>query len=111
MGCTVAELLERIDSRELTEWMAYARLEPFGPLAVNLNAGKFLSTYINCHLGKDAKQVSAEDVALGDFRTEEITEGEEEGHVQTLEEQKQMVLAIARAFGAKDNRKSVSPKR
>lgn len=29
---TVRELLERIDSRELAEWMAYAELEPFGPI-------------------------------------------------------------------------------
>ena len=27
LGCTVAELLERISSRELTEWVAYYRIE------------------------------------------------------------------------------------
>ena len=27
LGCTVAELLARISSRELTEWMAYMRME------------------------------------------------------------------------------------
>lgn len=27
---TVRELLERMSSRELTEWMAYAQIEPFG---------------------------------------------------------------------------------
>jgi hypothetical protein len=30
LGCTVAELLQRIGSRELTEWMAFYRMEPFG---------------------------------------------------------------------------------
>lgn len=31
-GMTVSELLDRVSSRELTEWMVYAELEPFGPL-------------------------------------------------------------------------------
>ena len=30
LGCTVSELLERVDSRELTEWMAFEKA--FGPL-------------------------------------------------------------------------------
>lgn len=30
MGCTVREMLDRIDSRELSEWMAFHNLEPFG---------------------------------------------------------------------------------
>jgi len=30
LGCTVKELSERIDSRELTEWIAYYSIEPFG---------------------------------------------------------------------------------
>ena len=28
---TVGELLRRVSARELTEWMAFAQLEPFGP--------------------------------------------------------------------------------
>lgn len=30
MGCTVKELLSRMSSLELAEWMAFSRLEPFG---------------------------------------------------------------------------------
>lgn len=30
LGCTVRELLSRLSSEELTEWMAYFELEPFG---------------------------------------------------------------------------------
>lgn len=30
LGSTVAELLDRISSAELTEWIAYSTLEPFG---------------------------------------------------------------------------------
>jgi len=30
LGCTVKELSDRIDSRELTEWIVYYSIEPFG---------------------------------------------------------------------------------
>lgn len=30
MGCTVKDLSNRLDSRELTEWMVYYSLEPWG---------------------------------------------------------------------------------
>lgn len=30
LGMTVKELLQRMDSRELSEWMAYYNIEPFG---------------------------------------------------------------------------------
>lgn len=30
LGMTVGELLRRMDSRELSEWMAYGRLMPIG---------------------------------------------------------------------------------
>ena len=30
MGCTVAELGERMSGRELNDWLAYEALEPFG---------------------------------------------------------------------------------
>lgn len=36
---TVRELLRRIDSRELSEWMAYAQLEPFGSQWEDLRVG------------------------------------------------------------------------
>ncbi len=36
---TVRELLARMDSRELSEWMAYYGLEPFGQERDNLHAG------------------------------------------------------------------------
>lgn len=33
LGCTVAELLDRISSKELTEWICFAQIEPFGSRA------------------------------------------------------------------------------
>jgi hypothetical protein len=46
---TVRELLARTDSRELAEWQAYFRLEPFGEARADLRAGIIASTVANVH--------------------------------------------------------------
>lgn len=45
---TVAELLERISSEELTEWMLYERIEPFEGRA-DLRAAMVTSTIANAN--------------------------------------------------------------
>lgn len=52
LGCTVRELGERITSRELAEWQAYAMLEPFGSPAHAFDAGVIAATVANVHRGK-----------------------------------------------------------
>lgn len=49
---TVRELLARIDSRELAEWMAYYSLDPFGTERDDLQAGIVASTIANANSGK-----------------------------------------------------------
>ena len=44
---TVAELLSRTTSRELSEWMVYYELEPFGEERADLRAGIVASTVAN----------------------------------------------------------------
>lgn len=51
---TVEEMLTRMSSRELTEWMAYAQLEPFGEARGDLRAGIVASTIANAN--RDAKK-------------------------------------------------------
>lgn len=51
---TVGELLARISSRELTEWMAYAQVEPFGEERGDLRAGIVASTIAN--VNRDTKK-------------------------------------------------------
>ena len=41
------ELLERCDSREIAEWMAYDSVEPFGEDRADLRAGIIASTIAN----------------------------------------------------------------
>lgn len=65
---TVAELLDRMSSRELTEWMVYAGLEPFGSDVDDarnaINTASITNAVIASVGGK--KQVKAEQFLLGD---------------------------------------------
>lgn len=49
MGCTVRELLSRIDARELAEWEAYYSLDPWGQERADLRAGTIAATVANSH--------------------------------------------------------------
>ena len=49
---TVAELGERMSSRELGEWIAFARCEPFGDARADLRAGIIASAVVNVHRSK-----------------------------------------------------------
>lgn len=60
---TVAELLERISSRELSEWMAFETLEPFGYVRDNMHAGIVAAAVVN--MARDPKKSRA--VGPGDF--------------------------------------------
>lgn len=44
---TVRSLLSTIDSAELTEWMAFERLEPFGSLVDDYRSGTIAATIAN----------------------------------------------------------------
>ena len=57
---TVNELLGRISSRELTEWMAFSQLEPFGAEAGYVGHAITASTVanVNREKGKKAYEVS-----------------------------------------------------
>lgn len=51
---TVRELLTRIDSRELSEWMAYYEVEPWGAEPADYRTGIVASTVANT--ARDPKQ-------------------------------------------------------
>lgn len=55
------ELLARTDSAELTEWMAFYKLEPFGYDIDNHRAGTIASTLVNLKLKKDAQPMTPGD--------------------------------------------------
>tara|TARA_R100001463_G_scaffold129363_1_gene188245 strand:- start:572 stop:823 length:252 start_codon:yes stop_codon:yes gene_type:complete len=49
---TVREMLARIDSLELAEWMVYYGLDPFGNERTDLQAGIIASTIANANSAK-----------------------------------------------------------
>ena len=51
---TVAELGDRMSSRELSEWMAYYSIEPFGDERADLRSGIVASTIAN--VNRDPKK-------------------------------------------------------
>ncbi|MDQ7019612.1 MAG: DUF4035 domain-containing protein [Robiginitomaculum sp.] len=60
LGCTVRELLARIDARELAEWQAYYRLEPFGEERADWRQAQTTAMIANVNLGKDAHPIEAD---------------------------------------------------
>jgi len=49
---TVKELLDRVSSRELSEWQAYYRVEPFGEERQDLRFALMTANLISPHLAK-----------------------------------------------------------
>lgn len=89
---TVAELLNRISSKELTEWMAFYELEPFGYDAENLGHAITASTIANVNRQKGQKPYT-----IADFMPHEKQE-------QSIDQMLQIAQAYTIALGGSDNR-------
>lgn len=66
LGMTVDELLDRMSSRELTEWMIYYEMEPFGAARDNLHAGIVAATMANVNRAKGRKPLKPGDFMVRD---------------------------------------------
>ena len=62
----MAELEVSLGSAELSEWIAFYELEPFGPRRDNYHAGMISSVLANIHRAKGAKAISPSDFMLED---------------------------------------------
>ena len=71
---TVGEMLERISSAELSEWMMYYRMEPFGQERDNLHAGIIASVFANANRKKGKKAFEIKDFMLQFTRKEKKTD-------------------------------------
>lgn len=100
---TVGELLARISSRELTEWMAFAQVEPFGEAREDMRAALIASTIANTARDKKKrrKPYQPEEFmkALPRFRDEA------QGERQTWQDHLRIVTMWNAALGGKDERK------
>lgn len=89
---TVRELLAQTDSRELSEWMAYYRLEPWGCEVEDLRAGIIASTIANAN--RDPKK-QRKPFQPSDFIPDRIKPPVEE---QSWEEQAKILQMWAEAL-------------
>jgi len=104
---TVGDLLHRMSSRELTEWMAYYALEPFGEERGDMRAGIVASTLYNVHRGPKSKAASPEDFmpkfgqadAEGEDEDDEVREQDEAQRAKAVEQK-------LRAFFRSRNKKA-----
>ena len=81
------DLLDRCDSRELSEWAAFWRAEPWGDMRADLRAGIISSTVANVMSGKKGRSVTPADFMPFQDKTE-----------QTAEDMQSRILS---AFGGK----------
>ena len=96
----MAELLSEISSRELSEWMAYERLEPFGEKRADLRSAIVASTVANT--ARDEKK-RRRPYTPEEFMPAFQAEDEEEA-IEPWQRQLQMVEMLNAAFGGKDLR-------
>lgn len=66
----VCELLKRMPSSELTEWMAFDQLEPFGEPRADMRAALVCATTANSRRGRDDRPFGLDDFMLGPFGPE-----------------------------------------
>jgi hypothetical protein len=93
LGMTVGRLLDEIDSAELTEWMAFYQIEPFGPERGDLNAAIVAQTVANRSRGKGERPYK-----LNHFLPRF---GEKQEQRQSVDNMKATVARIKSAWGSK----------
>lgn len=67
----MAELGERMSSRELTEWMAYYVIEPFGPEVDDLRHAQAMTLHANVNREQGRRAFTLADFRMGDSGTVE----------------------------------------
>lgn len=63
---TVSDIDRRMPSSELTEWMAFYELEPFGPRRDNIHTGQIASLLYNANRRKNTPALTVSDFMLKD---------------------------------------------
>lgn len=97
---TVRELLSRIDSRELTEWQEYFKLEPFGEERADLRTAQVCRVIAEMYRSKDQRPYTLDDFLLK-FGESLVSDDAEDTtpQPQLIESQKAMFQRIARDLG------------
>lgn len=99
LGMTVKELEQRMSSRELSEWMAFFSLEPWGCEVEDWRFGMLASVIANVNRDKKKQRKPFEPQ---DFMPQRNTKVETQKEEQTWEEQARIIEMWARMFQARD---------
>jgi hypothetical protein len=97
-GMTRDELMQRISSRELTEWQIFESKEPFGLMASYIGHAITASTVANVNRKKNQKAYK-----VGDFMPKF------EKQAQTVDEMLQVAQALTIGLGGQDLREEQEP--
>jgi len=92
---TVSELLGRISSREIAEWMAYFRSEPFGEISAEFRMARIAAIMAETNRDKEKRR---EPFTEKDFMREEYLETVEEAEAEYPDEEA-LAMKILNAFG------------
>lgn len=76
IGCTVRELLQRIDSREISEWAAYYRINPWGQFRADLRMGIQAALFANANSQKGKTFKPSDFMPFIDQHTEPVSSEE-----------------------------------
>ena len=92
---TVAELLARVSSKELTRWMVFYEVEPFGAGLPYIGEGIVASNIANVNRQKGKKAYTPDDFIPKFERTKS----------QSVDDMIDFASMITKAFGGEDKRK------
>ena len=81
---TVKQLLANISSIEISEWMAYARIEPFGEKRADLRAASIAQAVLMPHIKKGKKKPSLADCCLTFGRPKQMSMKDIENFFKSL---------------------------
>jgi hypothetical protein len=96
LGLPRGEMLRRMSSKELSEWMAFYQIEPFGGDADYIGSAIVAQTVANRHRNKDEKpHITSEFIPK--FEPQEQSVGEQ------LQVAKMMTIALGGTVNLPDN--------
>lgn len=101
LGCTLAELGERMTGSEWTRWKAYYRLRPSGEAAADLRIGVLAAAVVGAITKKALAPIKFMPILRRLDKLTEATKSDKRRRAEKIEAKKASVMEIAAKFGAK----------
>jgi len=95
----VSELGKRVTSSELSEWIAWDRIQPFGEMREDLRAGMIAAPLLNIWIPKGKKRAKASDWIM------EFDSVDEEKKIQSPEVMKMLLSGLSAFLNSTPSKK------